>query len=73
MEGDARMFLMAKKKARTSDRHKPSVMVRIPKSLAEVLGELADDNATRLTEEVKRAVREYLERNHRWPVSKPQS
>jgi hypothetical protein len=50
-----------------SDRHKPSRMVRLPRVLTDPLQDVADENVTDLTTEVKRAVREYLERMGRWP------
>lgn len=57
---------MGKKKA-ASDRHKPSRMVRIRKSLAEQIDAIVEKNASDFTEEVNRAVREYLERAGQWP------
>lgn len=52
---------------RGQDRHKPSKMGRVRGPLAEALEELADDNSTDFTEELNRAVREYLVREGRWP------
>lgn len=54
---------MAKKK----DRHKASRMTRIKESLAVELEKLADQNATSITVEVNRAVRELLIREGLWP------
>jgi hypothetical protein len=42
-------------------------MVRVPERLAGLLEVLAARNVTNLTQEVVRAVREYLERNQLWP------
>lgn len=58
--------LMAKKK-KEEDRHKPSRMVRIPERMALALEELAETRENTLTDEVRTAVREYLERNDLWP------
>lgn len=60
--------VMAKKKA--NDRHKPSRLIRLKESLAKRLEELADRNATSLTQEANRAVRELLEKNGLWPPAK---
>ncbi len=57
--------LMAKKKS--TDRHKPSRMVRLKESLARRLDSLVERNATSLAQEVNRAVRELLEREGLWP------
>jgi hypothetical protein len=60
--------LMGKKKGGTSgDRHKPGRMVRIKQALAAQLERLAASNATNLTQEVNRAVRELLAREGYWP------
>jgi len=56
---------MATKK--TQDKHKPSRMVRIPEAMAVALETMADEQFNSLTEQVKVAVREYLERNNRLP------
>lgn len=58
--------LMSEKK-RKGDRHKPSRMVRVREALAEVLDRLAEQNASDITEEVNRAVREMLQREGWWP------
>src|ERR1043166_7209937 len=44
-------------------------MVRVPAPLATALDILVERNVSDRTEEVKRAVREYLERHHLWPPS----
>jgi hypothetical protein len=54
-------------KTSKSDRHKEATMARVRKPLADVLQQLADTNATKFTEEVNNAVREYLERRNLWP------
>ncbi len=56
---------MAKKTS--TDRHKPSRMVRVRESLAAQLDLVAEENATDLTEEVNRAIREMLVREGKWP------
>ena len=60
---------MSKKKAspESTDRHKPSRMVRLKERLAVQLELVAAENATSLTEEVNRAVRELLQRAGLWP------
>ena len=60
--------LMGKKRGnRSDDRHKPARMVRLKASLAAQLEAIAEENATNLTQEVNRAVRELLVREGRWP------
>lgn len=59
--------LMAKKQTKKADRHKPGRMVRLKELLAQRLDVLVDRNATNITQEVQRAVREYLERQGLWP------
>jgi hypothetical protein len=49
------------------DRHKPSRMVRIPEAMAVALERIADEQFNSLTEQVKAAVREYLEKRDRLP------
>lgn len=49
------------------DKHKPSRMVRIPEAMAVALEGLAEEQFNSLTEQVKIAVREYLEKNNRLP------
>ena len=56
---------MAKQKK--ADQHKPSFMVRLPSAFAEPLDDLVEQHQSDRTEEVKIAVREYLERHNRWP------
>ena len=60
---------MARKQTagRSGDRHKPGRQVRIPQSLGEVLEDLAAKRVTSVPEEVKRAIREMLEREGYWP------
>jgi hypothetical protein len=53
-----------------SDTHKPSRMVRIPEAMATALEEIAEEQFNNLTDQVKIAVREYLERNNRLPRPK---
>lgn len=60
---------MAAKKKQT-DKHKPSRMVRIPEAMAVAMEQIADEQFNSLTEQVKIACREYLERMNRLP--KPQ-
>jgi hypothetical protein len=56
---------MADKKQ--ADRHKPSRMVRIPEPMARALERIADEQFNTLTEQVKIAVREYLQKAGRLP------
>jgi hypothetical protein len=58
---------MANKK--NIDKHKPSRMVRLPEPLAVALESIATEQFNKLTDQVKIAVREYLERNGRLPKS----
>jgi hypothetical protein len=58
--------LMAKKQ-KEEDRHKPSRMVRLPERMARALEEFAKGRENTLADEVRTAVREYLERNGMWP------
>ena len=62
------MSVMATKK-KSTDRHKPSRMTRIPEKMAVQLEKMAEHKSTSLVDEVKQAVREYLERNNLWPTS----
>jgi len=57
------MLLMGKK----TDKHKPSRITRVPLSMAKQLAVLCKRNETKLVDEVKVAVREYLERHNLWP------
>lgn len=59
--------LMATKKTRTSDRHKPRRMAGVREILAAQVDLLVARNATDFTEEVNRAVRELLVRESLWP------
>ena len=61
---------MATKKQ--ADRHKPSRMVRIPEVIARALEQIGEEQFNSLTEQVKVACREYLEKHGRLPrPSKP--
>ena len=60
---------MATKK-KQADKHKPSRMVRIPEAMACALEQIAEEQFNSLTEQVKIAVREYLERQSRMPKPK---
>lgn len=62
--------LMAAKKTTKGDRHKPGRMIRLKEALAAQLEVVAERNATNLTQEVHRAVRELLTREGLWPPSK---
>ncbi len=64
------MKIMADKKKQPGDRHKPSRMTRIPERMAKQLEEIAGEKETSLVDEVKQAVREYLEKLGRWPPPK---
>ena len=52
---------------KSSDRHKPSRMVRVRKRLADVLEKLAEREASSLGEEANNAIREYLKDKGLWP------
>lgn len=56
-------------KKQSSDRHKPTRNVRLNMRLATQLQKLAEQNATNITVEANRAVRELLERVDLWPPS----
>lgn len=58
---------MAPRRKKQSDRHKPSFMVRIPKNLRAPLEALADQNAAKVPEMVKRAVVQLLKDANLWP------
>lgn len=63
---------MSKKDPSNGDRHKPRKMVGIRKQFIEPLEQLAEDNGTKVTDEVNRAVRELLEREGRYkPKRRP--
>lgn len=64
------MIRMADKK-KAADRHKPSRMLRLPEPLGKALEELAREDFNSVTEQVKVAVREYLERRDRLPKPPP--
>jgi hypothetical protein len=65
---------MARKKVKTAElptipeQRKPTRWARIRLTLAKQIDIIVAQNATDFTEEVNRAVREYLERNGKWPV-----
>jgi hypothetical protein len=59
--------MAAKKPTKGDDRHKPSRMVRLAEPLAVALEAIADEQFNSLTEQVKIAVREYLEKLGRMP------
>ncbi len=59
--------IMGKQKPTANDRHKPRRLVGIPEPLAVALEELAEEDFNNLTDQVKAAVREYLERKGRLP------
>jgi len=61
------MILMATKPKQSSDRHKPSKMVRIPLPIALALDQLAAEQFNRLPDQVLAACREYLEKHGRLP------
>jgi hypothetical protein len=61
------MPLVAKNKDKAVDRHKPSRMVRVPEALAQALEGMALEQFNSLAEQVKIAVREYLEKHGRLP------
>lgn len=54
-------------KKKAGDRHKPRRMVGIPEVMAVALEELAAEEFNKLSDQVKAAVREYLERRGRLP------
>lgn len=58
------------KQKQTGDRHKPRRMVGIPEVLAVALEQLAAEEFNTLSEQVKVACREYLERRDRLPKPK---
>lgn len=62
---------MSKRKPESADRHKPRRMVGIPEVLAVALEQLAAEEFNTISEQVKIACREYLERRDRLPKPKP--
>jgi metal-responsive CopG/Arc/MetJ family transcriptional regulator len=60
---------MAKHKA-SGDRHKPRRMTSIPEALAVELDKIANEEFNSLAEQVKVAVREYLDKRGRLPKPK---
>lgn len=61
------------KPKKSTDRHKPSRMVRVKGALAAQLDLIVAENETAFTDEVNRAIRELLVREGKWPPSKPKS
>jgi hypothetical protein len=53
-----------------NDRHKPGKLVRIHQKLVDLLDELAEEELNTVTEQVKIAVREYLQRRGKLPKPK---
>ncbi|VTT99058.1 ---NA--- : [Gemmataceae bacterium] len=51
------------------DRHKPSYQVRIPTAFVAGLEKMAALNGGDLPDEVRTAVREYLQKHGLWPTS----
>ena len=68
-EWESTMNLMAtpRKKPKELDRHKAARITRVPAEMAAQLDILCRKNITSMADEVKVAVREYLERHHLWP------
>lgn len=62
----ATIATMSKKKPK-GGKHKPRRMVGLPRRIAEPLEEVADARETNVTELVKLACIEFLERLNRWP------
>lgn len=70
------MNFMAKKKANSSDElvqrksHAyPARLLRLHPVMWDQLDSLVELNKSNATEEIRRAIREYLERNNLWPPS----
>jgi len=59
--------MASRKKKSSDDRHKPATQIRLKPRLSAQLKILADRNATDITAETNRAVREMLERAGLWP------
>lgn len=61
-------MLMAKEKSRKDeDQRKPYKFARVRQRLARLMQQVSEEHDTDFTEEVNRAVREYLERLGKWP------
>jgi hypothetical protein len=76
VDANRRMLLMPRRKKSDTDRHLTrTTTLRFRPELREALEELSDRNATNLNDEIRRAVREYLQREGLWPrppdASKP--
>jgi hypothetical protein len=67
----ATLVVMGKKKPSTGDRHKPRRLVGIPERICLVLEAMGESRETSLTEMVKAALIDYLERQGQWPPSHP--
>ena len=67
------MVGMSKKKpaATPADRHKPHRMVRIPEAFAQSLERLADADFNNLTDQVRIALKEYLQKHNALPTRPP--
>ena len=59
--------MVSRKNKSGSDRHKPARQIRLNLRLSVQLDKLAHRNATSVTQEVNRAVRELLTREGLWP------
>ena len=66
------MNAMAKQKPKSSNERyrKPRRIAGIPESLAKQIDILVERNQSDFTEEVRNAVREYLEKRGLWPIPK---
>lgn len=64
------MLGVAKDKKKNADRHKPRRIVGIPEPFAVALEGLASEQFNTLAEQVKIAVREYLDKHGRLPKPK---
>lgn len=68
---NATMMLMSKDKkppkTATSDRHKPRRLVAVPERVAAALLRIGERHEAGLTEMVKRACIEFLEKHSEWP------
>lgn len=59
--------MASREKKNVSDRHKPARQIRLNLRLSIQLEKVAERNATNVTQEVNRAVREMLTREGLWP------
>lgn len=67
------MVSMSKQKKPTGGKHKPRRMVGIPEQLAVALERVGESSLSNVTDVVKAACIEYLEKRGMWPIPKPQS